>query len=146
MNLVIYFSRSGICKKVSDVLSESIECETIELKDNMNWKGLFGFIRAGYHSNKGSSIDYLIKELDFNNYDEIFIIAPIWAGKVQPTVRTFISDNSLHKARLILTHASKEANEMMIRNNKFITRKKPVYFCLKDVYKSDFKEKLNNQL
>ncbi|QVK21625.1 hypothetical protein KHQ82_04690 [Mycoplasmatota bacterium] len=143
MNLILYFTRSGTCKKVSEILSQTIDSEVLELKDNMNWRGLLGFIKGGYHSFKESRIEYDIKEIDFSNYDQIYIVSPIWASKVQPTIRTFIKENNLQNAQLILVQGMRSPNENTIRNNLFITRKKTVYLCHKEVYKTDFNKNIS---
>lgn len=87
-NLVVYYSRSGNTETVATELAKLVngEIKKIELEKDIS------FIKAGYTSlleKKGK-----IKEVDFsiNNYDNIFIGSPVWAGKSSTPINTLLSD------------------------------------------------------
>lgn len=87
-NLVVYYSKSGNTGTVAQEISKAVngEIKKIELvKDiSFGWAAftaLFGL--------KGK-----IKAIDFNveDYDNIFIGSPVWAGKSSTPINTFLSD------------------------------------------------------
>jgi len=47
---IVYYSRSGNSKKVADILAQELGVDPIRIVSDMNWKGLFGYMKACYYS------------------------------------------------------------------------------------------------
>lgn len=99
---VIYFTRTGTSRRVAEQIANKLSLEVIEITDNMNWKGIFGFIKGGYYASKNRDVEIRIpKNLD--DADEIIVVTPLWAGKVAPAINTFLKTKALDKIHLVVT-------------------------------------------
>jgi len=47
---VVYFSRSNTSKRIAEGISKKLNCSIVQVTDDKNWDGLFGFIKAGFYS------------------------------------------------------------------------------------------------
>ena len=94
--VVVYFTRTNTCKRVAKKISDRLPCEVIQITDNMNWKGIFGFIKAGYYSSTNKKVDIkILGNLDTVN--EYIVVAPLWAGGLAPATRTLLKLCQLKK-------------------------------------------------
>lgn len=98
---IYYFSRTGTSEKLAKELAKSKSANIYEIKDNMNWKGVIGFIKAGYYSSSKKSIPATYKKPETD--EEIFLITPLWAGTFPPAVRTFIEEVTRSRISLVVT-------------------------------------------
>lgn len=99
---VVYFTRSGSSKRIGEKIANKLSCEVIEITDNMNWKGILGYIKAGYYSSANKSVDIKING-DLSNTDEFIVVTPLWAGGAAPAIRTYFKTTSLDKIHLVVT-------------------------------------------
>jgi hypothetical protein len=99
---VVYFSRTGTSKKVADKIAEKLSCEIIQIEDNMNWKGIFGYIKAGFYSSTDREVKIEIQG-NLDAADELIVVGPIWAGGLASAVRAFLKTTPLDKVHLVVT-------------------------------------------
>jgi hypothetical protein len=105
---IMYFSRTGVSKRIAEKLSKKLDVELIEIKDDKNWHGFIGFIRGGYYSSKWKkTIINLIPETILNNNDEIILISPLWSSNIAPAAFSLLLDNKImaKNTTLVLTNA-----------------------------------------
>jgi flavodoxin len=90
--LVVFYSRTGTTKKVSEMLTRLLKADIDEIMDEKNRAGIFGYIWGGRDalSEKTTKIKF---SKNPKEYDIIIIGTPIWAGKMAPAVRTYLLDN-----------------------------------------------------
>jgi flavodoxin len=99
---VVYFTRTGTSKRVAEKIANKLSCEAIQITDNMNWKGILGFLKGGYYASKNKHVDIEIhKNLD--DADELIVVTPLWAGGVAPAIKTFLKTTTLDKIHLVVT-------------------------------------------
>lgn len=91
--LVVYYSRSGITKKVVQLISKSLNCDMEEIEDTKNRRGIWGFIVSGKDGlfQKETRIKNTTNKP--SEYDLVIICTPIWAGNMSCGVRTYINQN-----------------------------------------------------
>ena len=100
--VVVYFTRTNTCKRVAEKISDRLPCEVIQITDNMNWKGIFGFIKAGYYSSTNKKVDIkILGNLDAVN--EYIVVATLWAGGLAPATRTLLKTLPIEKVHLVVT-------------------------------------------
>lgn len=99
---VVYFTRTGISKRVADKIANKLSCTAIQITDNMNWKGIFGFIKGGFYAFTNKDVDIKINE-NIDTADELIVVSPLWAGKVAPAISTFLKTIPLEKIHLVVT-------------------------------------------
>ena len=93
-NLIIYFSRTGNTKKISEEIQKKLNCDIEEINTEGDYNGMLEYMRAG----KEASLKKLpaIKTLSKNpaDYDLVIIGTPVWAFNMSSPIRTFITENN----------------------------------------------------
>ncbi|BEP28177.1 flavodoxin family protein [Helicovermis profundi] len=98
---VVYFTRTGSCKRVADKISKELNCDKVELCDDKNWKGFIGFFKAGYYTSKNKNVKIELKG-NIEDKDNIIVVSPLWAGSLPPATRLFLEDRKLEEIDLVL--------------------------------------------
>ena len=99
---VVYFTRTGTSKRVAEKIANKLSCDAIQITDNMNWKGILGFLKGGYYASKNKDVHIKIHG-NLDNADELIVVTPLWAGKVTPSIKTFLKTTTLDKIHLVVT-------------------------------------------
>ncbi len=101
MNRVYYFSRTGDSKALAAQVAEQTGGEIFEVKDNKNWRGLFGFVKGGYYATRRKKTQAVYES--YGQGDVLYLCCPVWAGTFPPAVRTFVEDAGREQITLIAT-------------------------------------------
>jgi len=99
---VIYFTRTGSSKRIAEKISAKLSCDVVQVTDNMNWKGVFGFIKGGYYASKNKDVDIKLSQ-PVDPSDQLVVVSPMWAGGTVPAIRVFLKGKDLGKVDLVLT-------------------------------------------
>ncbi len=99
---VIYFTRTNNSKRVAEKIADRLSCEVVQITDNINWQGLFGYIKAGFYSmtNRHVDIEFLGK---LESVEEFIIVGLLWAGGLAPALKTALSQFPRNKVHLVVT-------------------------------------------
>jgi flavodoxin len=99
---VIFFSRKGTSLRVAEKIASLLNAEIIEITDNINWKGFWGFIKGGFYASINKKVKIsLSKNLD--EFKGLIVVTPLWAGKLVPAINTFLLDKEKEKIYLVVT-------------------------------------------
>lgn len=90
--LVVYYSRTGVTRKLADFIAKKINASLEEIKDTVNRVGIIGYLLAG----RDAKFRRLTK-LEKSNYspadfDLVVIGTPIWAWNMSVPVRTYLEE------------------------------------------------------
>jgi len=98
---VIYFTRTNNSKRVAEKISNKLSCNLVQVTDNINYKGIFGYLKAGSYSmrNKHVDIEFLG---DLDGVEEYIFVGPLWAGGLAPAMRTLIKQFQRDKVHLVV--------------------------------------------
>jgi len=91
--LVLYYSRSGKSRKVAENIAQGLKADIQEIVPLKGYKGLFGFIRAGFQATKGKIPAIKPVDKDLAAYDLIIFGTPIWGSRMASPLRTAITEN-----------------------------------------------------
>lgn len=91
--LIVYYSRTGLTKKVAISISKKIDAELDGIIDKKDRSGAIGYMTAGKDAMKNNPTD-IIYEKDPKYYDVIIIGGPVWAWTVTPAIRTYLDKNA----------------------------------------------------
>lgn len=91
--LVVYYSRTGITKKVAQRLKELLKCDIEEVLDKKDRAGALGYMFAGRDAMKKSLTEIECSNIDPSGYDLVVIGTPVWAFTMSTPIRTYISQN-----------------------------------------------------
>lgn len=88
--LIIYFSRTGVTKKVAEILKEKLGADIENITNNVNYQGVIGYFRAGREGMKR-----LLPEINPLNskpedYDLVVVGTPVWSFTMASPVRSFL--------------------------------------------------------
>ena len=100
--IVVFFTRTNTSKRIAEKISNKLSCEVIQITDDINWKGVLGFIKAGYYSSMNKHVEIQVHG-NFDTVDEYIVVAPLWAGGLAPTARTFLKTIPIDKVHLVVT-------------------------------------------
>jgi len=93
--LVVFYSRTGMTKKVGEAIAMALNCDNEELIDTRKKSGPIGFFRSGTEArSKQVTVLQPIKH-DPSLYDILILGTPIWMGTMSSATRTYIVENKL---------------------------------------------------
>lgn len=92
--LIIYYSRSGETEKIAEYIAKKLNCESVRLKTAEKYNGVFGYIKACFACIPGKKFNLLPLNTNsgIEEYERIFICAPVWVEGVCPVVKQFAVD------------------------------------------------------
>ncbi|MFN3550468.1 MAG: flavodoxin family protein [Endomicrobiia bacterium] len=124
--LIIYYSVSGKTKLVAEKIAEILSCETEEIVDLKNRKGLIGFLVSGYDAVKKKTTNIKQITKDLASYEHIILCFPVWASNVPPSIRTFLNNfkDKIKNISFVATMGFHGA-EKMFKEIESIINKKP---------------------
>ncbi|MBO7407913.1 MAG: flavodoxin [Clostridia bacterium] len=93
--LIVYYSMSGNCEHVADILAEKLGADTLRVEPEKAFpdSGLKKFLYGGKSAMMGEMPPLVPYETDLAAYDRVIIGFPVWASRPAPPMRTFIRDN-----------------------------------------------------
>ena len=87
--LIIYFSRTGMTRKVAENLKIKLNADIEEIKDPTDRAGVMGYFRCGKESMKKILAPIEDIKSDLTAYDLVIIGTPIWGWNMSSPVRAF---------------------------------------------------------
>ncbi|HOC03286.1 MAG TPA: flavodoxin [Candidatus Ratteibacteria bacterium] len=91
--LVIFYSRTGITKKVAEKIADILSCDIEEITDLKNRRGIKGFIVGIKDSIRKNTTKIKPVEKNPSDYSMVIIGTPVWALSMAPAIRTYIYHN-----------------------------------------------------
>jgi flavodoxin len=88
--LICYYTRTGLTKRVVDVLRPRLHADLCEIEGEVNYTGCCGAVRTVCHALCHAS-QRVVSQLPVTSDYDVFIIGcPIWGSKAPPVVSTFV--------------------------------------------------------
>ena len=140
-SLVAYYSRTNITKKLAENIANQTNADIEEITPKVNYRGKIGYARGGKHAISEKIID--LEELKFNpqDYDMVYIGAPVWAGKIATPTLSYIKENEgkFKNVKLFMTAASNGFEKSFKQIEKYsIKPVKTLGIITKDVKNDNF--------
>lgn len=125
-SLVVYYSRSSITKKLAEDIASKTYADIEEIKPKVNYQGKLGYARGGRDAMREKIID--IEPLKYNpqDYDVVYLGAPLWAGKTANPLISYIKQNEgkFREVKFFMTAGSSDFNSPFMQMEKYC--KKPL--------------------
>lgn len=145
--LVVFYSRTGTTKKVGEGIANRLNCDSEEIIDLRNRKGIFGYIFAGRDAIKKKLTDIQEISKDVSKYELVIIGTPNWGGSICPAVRTFLEKNKINikKAGFFCTMGGDNPGKIFIQMEEIINKKPIGTLALrsKEVHENNYYDKIN---
>ena len=153
--LIVFYSRTGVTKKVAKDISVLLKADMEEIIDKKNRDGAMGYLFAGRDATFKKLTEVNEQKYNPADYDVIVIGTPVWAFKMCPAIRTYITKNKdyFKNVALFCTYGGTGANDTMIDlmelcgKNYIATLSLKTNEVLKNEYHhklSDFAERIKN--
>jgi menaquinone-dependent protoporphyrinogen IX oxidase len=100
--LIIYYSRTGNSRLISQVLQKELNAQALEVKDLEDRSGTLGYAGAGFDGFFDRHTTIEPTKADLSPYSNIVIVSPIWNWKLSTPIHTFIDNNRLEGKTVVL--------------------------------------------
>jgi len=98
--LVVYYSRTGITRKVAQELAKILDCDCDEIIDTVDRAGVKGYMISGRDAMLKNLTKLEPAKKDPSKYDLVVVGTPIWAGKISAPLRTYLAGNKSNLKKL----------------------------------------------
>lgn len=109
---IYYFTRTGNCQRIAEALSQKLSCESEQILDDKNWKGWFGWIKAGFYSSLDRKVNIEIPE-DIQEVSERIVVTPVWASKIVPAIRELLKLLPAKSIHLVVSSIESEISNQI---------------------------------
>lgn len=123
MNLIVYFSASGVTKKVSEKLNEVIKGDLFELvpyelysDKDLNWMNPKSRSSVEMRD-KTSRVEFKDKMEDISKYDNIYVGFPVWWYTCPHIVNTFLESYNFDNKNVRVFFTSGSTKEKTIEKS-----------------------------
>jgi hypothetical protein len=100
--LIIYYSRTGKTKLISETLNKHINADLLELRDPIDRSGSWGYMKSAYGAFRHQHAPIEPEQPDISSYSHIIIASPIWSWNLCTPVHTLFEKNRFDGKKLIL--------------------------------------------
>lgn len=144
--IVVFYSRTGTTRKAGLEIAKQLGCDSEELLDTKERKGMTGYFRSGRDAMKKRLTKLRPMQNDVSRYDLVIIGTPIWAWNVSAPVRTFIEQKGkkLKKTAFFCTMGGSGADRAFKEMDNMLGKKPLATLALttKEVQQDSHKKKV----
>ena len=147
-SLVVYYSRTNITKKLAENIANELNCDIEEIKAKVNYNGKIGYARGIKDGASGKIIE--IESLMHNpqDYDVVYLGAPVWASKAANPLISYIKQNEgkFNNVKFFLTAGSSgfDSSFKQLENAVSIKPLKTLALTTKEVKRNEFGEQIKS--
>jgi flavodoxin len=100
--LLIYYSRTGKTKLISETLNKYINADLLEIHDPIDRSGTWGYMKSAYSAFRHQHAPIEPEQPDISSYSHIIIASPIWSWNVCTPIHTLFEKNRFDGKKLVL--------------------------------------------
>jgi flavodoxin len=101
-SLIIYYSRTGKTKLVSEKLQENLDADLLEIKDPKDRSGAWGYIKSSMDAFSHRHTPIEPEKIDLSSYSFIIIATPIWSWNLSTPILTLFEKNRFDGKKVVL--------------------------------------------
>ena len=93
---VVYYSLTGNTAWAADVITRTLDADKLAIRPQTAYpdRGFRKFLRGGRSAIKGECPPLEAYEFDAGQYDLVILATPLWAGRIVPPLRTFLTEQA----------------------------------------------------
>ena len=145
--LIVYYSRTGITKKIAEKLKEKLNADLEEIVDPTNRQGALGYLKSGKEAMRQIPAKIEPIKSDLSAYELIIVGTPIWAYNMCSPVRAFLNDNKdkISQVAFYATEGGSGSDKAFVKMAKILGREPKAILTLltKDVVQENYSAKLD---
>ena len=101
--LILYYSRTGYTKLISETIAKELGADIIEIKEvGTDRAGAWGFITAGIAAFFDQHGPITPEVIDLNGYKNIIIASPIWSWNLATPIHSLLLNNHFKNQKIVL--------------------------------------------
>ena len=102
--LIVFYSFEGNTKLIAEKIAQTVDAEALELKPQkeIRTKGFMKYFWGGKQVLTKVKPELFPLDINFDDYDFIFIGTPVWAGSYTPALNSFFNDNKFSNKKIAL--------------------------------------------
>jgi len=100
--LIIYYSRTGKTKIVSEILQKNLGTDILEIKDPKDRSGAWGYITSSIDAFSHKHTPIEPEKIDISPYPVIIIATPIWSWSLSTPILTLFEKNRFDGKKIVL--------------------------------------------
>jgi flavodoxin len=143
--LLVYYSRTGLTKKIAELISTKIHVDLDEITDKKERLGALNYMIAGRDA-MSESLTGILYAHDPRDYDLVIIGGPVWAWTMTPAIRTYLDKNvdalKMKKVAFLATQGSDGAEKKFAAMEKMLGVKPLATLTIND---KDFRSEVHVQ-
>lgn len=93
--LIVFYSRTGVTKKIAEVIKQKLGGDSEEINSIKNRSGAFGYLISGKEATQKTLAEIKPATINPSDYDLVVIGTPIWAWNLSSPVRTYLTDQKI---------------------------------------------------
>ena len=117
--LCVCYSRTGCTRRAMQEIALALDCELVDVYDNVRRTGFFGWLRCGIDAmrKRTHSINRITPARALSEYRLVILGTPVWAGRCASVMRAFLKRRGLEiqNAAYVITHRSEETYRDVFR-------------------------------
>ena len=140
-SLVVYYSRTNITKKVAEDIASKLDCDIEEITPKVNYDGKLGYARGIKDGATGKIIELEPTKFNPDEYDVVYIGAPVWASKAANPMISYLKENEgkFNNVKFFLTAGSSGFDSGFLQmEDASIKPLKTLALTTKEVKKSEY--------
>jgi flavodoxin len=96
--LVVYYSLTGSTEFAAKKIAQQLDADLCEVLDKKHKQGKLIYLKGGSSAMREKLTKIEVSK-SIEDYDFIVVGSPVWAGKITPAIRTFLSQNDLSEKK-----------------------------------------------
>ena len=102
MNAIIYFSLSKDLN--SKRIASTYDGDIFELVNNEKKRksAFLNMLIYGFKTISNKDVDFEVPEIDFDKYDTVILVSPVWAGKVNLFMKKYLEKVAFKNKKVII--------------------------------------------
>lgn len=140
-SLVAYYSRTNITKKLAEDIASKTGADVEEIKPKKDYQGKMGYVRGGKDAIQEKIIDLEALKYDPQDYDVVYLGAPVWASKAANPLITYIKNNEgkFNEVKFFITAGGSGFDSTLEQLEKYTKKPlKTLALTTKEVKKDDY--------
>ncbi|MDI3547483.1 MAG: hypothetical protein PWR10_1135 [Halanaerobiales bacterium] len=138
--LVIYYSLDGNTEFVARAIADKKGADLFRIETINDYPSDFSrYIIGGFQALFKIIVKLKPVKINFDEYEEIFIGTPVWAGSLTPPIRSFLEENPVQGKRVTLFCTYDGNSGWALKQLGKMLRGNDIIKCL------DFREPLKNK-
>jgi len=90
--LIVYYSRTGITRKVAEALAIKINATVEEIKDTFDRSGAKGYLLAGRDATFKNLTMLETSHVKPQDFDLVIVGTPVWSWTMSVAIRTYLTE------------------------------------------------------